>query len=353
MVQKIEKLTPEQEAVCAEVVKEYVGILDRPDPVFDKPTARGVTLADIDGFRGSLDAKMSEKDRVAKTMAWLTDHPDQVSADAKTKILAWLDVVYKGESQDTPHVAIVDSPKAALALANLLIHGSRVTSLDHSGLADAGWVSYSDAMLRIGAQTEEEAAPSMKLKAYLRMVFDSILLGPGPSSTVGCAIVVRHAKFYKRDSEGQLHCKDGPTIEWCDGEKAYFWHSVQVPEKLIMAPETYTADEYRAITQTEVRRAFGERYGWNAVVELIGAEVKNEWKDDKTGLEYALLRSPTGEQWIRKLSPALQNNAQPVYFEPVHEELRTAQAARKWQAVPSMRPDECERNPVLVYGVET
>lgn len=356
MIEK--KLTAEQEKVCAEVVKEYEELLDSPDPVYRGDGAQGgLSLAAISAFAETVSA-LKDSERIARTLAWLGEVSQSPGEATEATLRAWLEVVYKGESQAVPPITIVDSPRAAVALANLLVTGPKVTSLDHSGLADAGWVSYSDAMLRIMEQTEEEAAPSMKLKAYLRMIFDSVLLGFGPNSKEGRAILVRHAKCYRRDSGGQLHCKDGPSIEWYDGQRVYFWHSVQVPEKLIMAPESYTADDYRAITSTEVRRAFGERYGWNQVVELIGSTLVNEWTDTATGLAYGLFRTESGaggrrEQWLRKQSPVLMTTQQPIYFEPVHEDLRTAQAARKWQAVPEMRPEDCERDPVLTYGIET
>lgn len=305
MVTRIEKLTPEQEAVCAEVVKEHLSILDKPWP------------------------------------------PDLEA------IAAWLKVIYADQKLELPEITIVGSPKAALALANELKDpsASKITSLDHSGLADMGWVAYSDAMLRLGAQTAEEAADSMKLKMYYHGIFDSVLMGPGPTSAVGRAILVQHGQ-YRRDAEGRLHCADGPAVLWTDGEKAFFWHGVRVPEKVVMDPKGYTADEYRGITDTEVRRALGEHAGWAFIAGMLAAATRDTWADEGTGLRYELLRAPSGEQWLSKLSPALQDGSQPVYLEPVHEELKTAQAARKWQAT-ALRPEECETDPELTYGIET
>ena len=58
-----------------------------------------------------------------------------------------------------------------------------------------------------------------------------------------------------------------------------------------------------------------------------------------------------GSKLLRKQSPPLKLGDQPVYYEPVHEDLRTAQAARKWQAT-DMTPAQCEADPALSYGVE-
>jgi hypothetical protein len=164
-------------------------------------------------------------------------------------------------------------------------------------------------------------------------------------------IVADRPTVIARDDRSLPHSIKGPTIAWRDGWKLYTWHGTRVPERVIMAPRSYTRDEYLAIRNTEVRRALGEAAGWDWICQLLGASPADAWTDAETGLRYELLMAPSGERWLRKQSPALKLGDQPLYVEPVHEELRSAQAARKWQAT-RLTPAECERDPVLTYGTE-
>jgi hypothetical protein len=295
---KLEELTPEQEALMGEVAREAI------DAILVNPR-----------------------------------EPDMAV------IRRWLEVVYGLYDRKVPErIEIVGSPFAALALAKELT-GKAETSLDWTGVADAGWVSFYDYFRRIGvlSEDEEECRQTMALRDFQRCAWDSLLLDE-------CAIVVALPRV-KVDEDGNLHCSDGPSVSWPDGQKDHSWHGVWVPERIVTAPRSYTREEYLAITDTEIRRALGESAGWAHVVELLGAKVLDEWRDEATGLEYALLGTDT-ERWIRKQSPVLQTDKQPVYFEPVHENLRTARAARKWQAA-RLSPEECERDPELRYGIET
>ena len=155
----------------------------------------------------------------------------------------------------------------------------------------------------------------------------------------------------RTDAAGDLHCSDGPAVTWRDGHPEYSWHGVWVDERVIMEPRSFSREEYLAISDTEQRRALGEAAGWDHIVELLGATRVDTWADQRTGLEYALFASG-GDKWLRKQSPVLLTGAAPVYFEPVHEELMTARAARKWQAT-TLTPAACEADPELSYGCES
>lgn len=296
--QVLEELTPKQDALLEKVYAEY-------DAVLDSPRA-----------------------------------PDMRA------IRAWLEVVYGLYELKLPsRIEVVSSPFAAFALAKELT-GKDESDLDWCGVADSGWVAFYDYFHRIGVlkEDEPECRELLALREFQRCAWDSLLLDE-------CAIVVSMPKI-SRDEQGNLHSATGPCIEWEDGRKEWAWHGVWVPERVITSARSFTRDEYVAITDTEVRRALGESAGWGFVVELLGAKVLNEWTDESTGLSYALLGADSGERWIRKQSPVLQTEQQPVYFEPVHERCRTAQAARKWQAT-RLEPEACESDPVLSYGVET
>lgn len=301
MTTRIETLTPEQEALCDRVAEEYEALLDNP---------RDCTVESV---------------------------------------TPWVTRVYEMYNMKCPEVRVVQSPEAAFQLeAELRDDKSTERRLDWSGLRDAGWVAFYDFWHRVNALTDDEAKDVLRLKEYMFSgAFDSVFLD-------GCAIVVAQPNYFKRDINRDLHCGNGPAVEWRDGEKLFYWHGVAVNEKIIMRPETFTKAEYLAEQNTEIRRALSERLGWHNVMELLGAKKDDEWRDPKTGLGYALF-SVEGlrEKLLRKESPVLQTGAQPFYMEPVHEDLKTAQAARKWQAVPELTVAECERDPHLEYRVET
>jgi hypothetical protein len=298
----LNELTQEQEALCEIIFREYDAVLD--------------TLP--------REAKMGA-------------------------IQSWLKVAYLLYDLPVPaRIEVVDSPFAAFELEKKLT-GSSDHQLDWCGIADAAWVSFYDYFHRIGILTDadEGMLSVLALREFQRNVWDTILLDE-------CAIVVALPTLLKRDDNGNLHNASGPCIEWRDGNKDFAWHGVWVPERLIVDPKSYSLDEYNAITSTEVRRAYGESSGWDHVVQLLKGECVDAWVDPKTNLTYELWRAGS-QNWLKKQSPILQIQGQPHYFEPVHENLRTARAARKWQATARIgwTPEECDREPELSYGVET
>lgn len=293
----LDKLTPEQEKLCDEVANEYIADLVKPTP------------PDLD------------------------------------VICKWLDVVYGFYDSKRPgRVEIAKSPEAALKLASELT-GKKETSLDWCGIGEGGWVSFYDYFHRIGVLKDEEVKDLLALRGFIRCAWDTVLLDE-------CAIVVRRPTLLKLDDAGNLHSASGPCIEWEDGERDFAWHGTWVPERVVTDPKSYTRDEYLAITNTEVRRALSESGGWAWVAEMLGAKQVDAWVDDKTSLSYTLLRCDDGQQLLAKQSPKLKDGSQPKYLEPVHEQLKTAKAARKWQAVPNMTPAQCEHDPELEYGIE-
>lgn len=258
-------------------------------------------------------------------------------------IRSWLTVVYGLYDLPLPgRIEIAHSPKAVFDLAAELL-GERSDHLDWCGVADAGWVSRYDAFHRLGALTDDEAADLLALREFMRVAWDSVLLD-------GCAIILAHPSVLKVDDDGDLHCADGPALIWRDGHAEWAWHGMWVDERLIATPRSYTRDEYLEMP-TETRRALGEHAGWDWVVELLGGTLQDAWTDPETSLRYELVAAGD-ERWLRKQSPSLQNDSQPWYMEPVPVGIRTAKAARKWQAT-DWTPEDCERDPELRYGLET
>lgn len=295
MAAKLETLTPEQEALAEEVAAEYIADLTRPTP------------------------------------------PDTAVVER------WLDIVYSFYDRKRPPVEIEPSPHAALLRASELT-GEKQLYTDYCGIGESGWVSFYDYFRRAGILSEDEAADVLALRDFARVAWDTVLLDD-------LAIVVRRPDVLKVDDNGNLHSSDGPAVAWADGEKEYAWHGTWVSERIVMQPRSFTREEYLAITNTEERRALSESAGWTWVAQLLGVSEVDVWTDSKTDLAYTLLRCSDGTQLLRKQSPPLKDGSQPTYLEPVHESLRTARGARKWQAV-AWTPERCDRDPALSYGIE-
>ena len=64
-----------------------------------------------------------------------------------------------------------------------------------------------------------------------------------------------------RDAAGRLHSATGKCLEYHDGWGFYAWHGVQVPERVILTPETLTREDFLNERNVEVRRVIQERMG--------------------------------------------------------------------------------------------
>ncbi len=290
------ELTPQQEELIGVMVKEYIGILDNL-----KEPDEGV-------YR------------------------------------KWLKVVYGLFDKLLPErLEIAASPYAALELASKLI-GEKIRDTDWCGISNIGWVSYLDYFEKVGMVEDNEWEPVKELRDFMRCAWDTVLLDE-------CAIVIRHPVALRLDNTGNIHSATRPALEWADGEVEWAWHGVWVPKWVITDPRSVTREKFLAVTDTEQRRCIGEAAGWDFIVGLLGATQVDSWQDPATKLNYELLAAGDAK-WLRKQSPALQDSSQPTYVEPVHEELQTAQAARKWQCCTWLSPAECEQDPMLVFGQE-
>lgn len=262
----------------------------------------------------------------------------------KKAIDRWLTIVYGFYDKPVPRVEVVGSLEAALYRANELDPKGKHTYADGTGFYDGGWLSFYDYFARIGILSKDEASDMRALIAFRKVGWDTVLFDE-------VAIVVRRPKAIRVDDDGRLHGQGAPCIEWHDGEKDYAWHGTWVSEKIATAPRSHTREEFLAISNTEERRALCEAAGWAWVAELLNATVIEKWTDPETGLSYTLLACSDGSKLLQKQSPPLKKGAQPVYVEPVHEDLKTARAARKWQAT-DWTPASCEADPSLSYGTE-
>jgi hypothetical protein len=53
--------------------------------------------------------------------------------------------------------------------------------------------------------------------------------------------------------------KDGPAVEWANGERYWFWRGTSVPQWVIEEPSRITPAAIHAETNEDVRRCMRER----------------------------------------------------------------------------------------------
>ena len=269
-------------------------------------------------------------------------------------------LAYAAANLQPPRIVWCGSPLANALTAGASVGASVGDSVGDSvyGQHDAAWIAWCDYFREVcGLRRETDCLRGLTLLAQSAgwaLPYEKI-----------CWVSERH-NILRRDAQGQPHCSTGHAIEYPDGWGVYAWHGVRVPERVILAPEAYTADEIKAERNTEVVRALAERLGWRTFLQRLGTDVVDSWCDPVTGLDYALHQAHVGVatgRWIEKESPETKQGTRPHYIEPVPADLTTAQAARKWQAMAAFLVDgdeqgaadlvrHCNAEPELTYDWE-
>ena len=85
-----------------------------------------------------------------------------------------------------------------------------------------------------------------------------------------CALIVRRPRVLSLDAAGRLHNARGPCLGYRDGWGCYAWHGVQVLEKVILAPERLSREDFVKEGDVEVRRVMQERMGEQFLTKVGG-----------------------------------------------------------------------------------
>ena len=121
--------------------------------------------------------------------------------------------------------------------------------------------------------------------------------------------------------EGErLHNSDGPAVWWPNGKGYYFWRGVQVPERIILQPDTIKGTEIVAEQNAEVRRVMIERYGWDRLLTTSGTLLQRDDRGELWRLNLAGDEAVTGVKVTN--STAETDGSFKPYFLRVHPELR-------------------------------
>jgi hypothetical protein len=135
------------------------------------------------------------------------------------------------------------------------------------------------------------------------------------------------------DERGRAHRGDGPAVLHFDGKGDYYWHGVQVPQHVVMAPEKITVEEIDFEENAEVRRVMLERFGVERFLKQCKAKLVHT---DETGKLFRW-RAREGGRGEEALQFVVVKNSTPEpdgtykdYYLRVPPGVTTARAAVAW-----------------------
>lgn len=127
----------------------------------------------------------------------------------------------------------------------------------------------------------------------------------------------------------QLHCEDGPAIEWRDGNVAWYIEGVRVDRQIVMAPETQTVAQIDAEQNADVKEIRIRRFGWPRYLQESGARVVDSRICEVTNTTEALMETKDGNRRLMVTCPTRRR------FAPgVPREIKTCEEAQRWLAGP-------------------
>ncbi|MGW5635808.1 DUF6745 domain-containing protein [Streptomyces sp. NPDC003832] len=141
--------------------------------------------------------------------------------------------------------------------ARLPVLWSRGRPLTSFGVEALAWA---DAMERLGVTGVDELHGEQQVArhaGYWWAFRDYAVLTPRPD-------------LLRTDTEGRLHCADGPAAVWPDGWAVHSWHGRRVPASLIAG--RWDTDRILTEPNVEVRRCAIERTGWPEFIAAAGLE---------------------------------------------------------------------------------
>jgi len=127
----------------------------------------------------------------------------------------------------------------------------------------------------------------------------------------------------------QLHCEDGPAVQWPGGAAYYFVRGVQVPGDIIERPDLLTADRISVERNSEIRRVMLDRFGAARWLAEIGARPVHE---DSCGRLYRaelMDDEPLVMVEVVNATPEPDGSTK-TYWLRVPPDIETARAAVAW-----------------------
>jgi len=269
---KIESLTPEQEARFGEYVEKCIAIGTNTDPV---------------------------------------DFEQAKSAMCKSYRLVGLKEPTKFHVVDSPMAAIdliqsIDPSKSRSDIFNEMCYGSM----------DISWLSLYKFFIEVVGLDLEKITGLLELTNHT-----------GWYNAYEDIVVFQHRPEYiKFDEDNRLHCETGPAIRYRDGYSVYAWHGVRVPAEWIENKESLTAEVALTWENVEQRRCAAEILGWESVIKELNPTIIDSDPDPMIGdlLEVNIPDIGT-ERFIR-----VKCGTGRYFCLPVPPETKTALSGNSW-----------------------
>ena len=263
----IENLTPQQEAMLAEVRDEWLAVGLSTEPADRAAAEEGVRQAYrraglkppsvviwLDSpIAGCVGAAMLQQDQVWAQVRAQVEDQVRVQAGAQVGDQVWVQAGAQVRAQVWAQVrAQVWSQVRAQVWAQVRDQASGAVWGQH----DAGFLGWCDALHRIGVTVDVEGLSLVARNAgWWWPMRDAAVLTDRPETL-------------HRDTQGRLHCTTGPALRYRDGWSIYAIHGVRVPADLI---ETgWDVERVLREGNAEVRRAAIELTGWETFVSAAG-----------------------------------------------------------------------------------
>jgi hypothetical protein len=115
----------------------------------------------------------------------------------------------------------------------------------------------------------------------------------------GTCIISERPTILHRDAAGDLHCDTGPAIAFPDNWAIHAWHGMQIPAWFIEERHRLTPDSIDAEANAELRRVMLEIFGFDRYIEARGARLVAE--DECLGLPRQLFEIDLAGERFRVL----------------------------------------------------
>ena len=133
----------------------------------------------------------------------------------------------------------------------------------------------------------------------------------------------------------RLHAESGPAILWRDGTALWFMRGVRLTQQIVEQPGTITAEQIRAETNAEVRRAMIDRFGAARYLRAIDAKVRHEDKD-QYGFARRLLVADIGDTEPLTMVEVVNSTPEPIGYVP-EAEAAGVWVGSRWHKVYTLR----------------
>ena len=142
-------------------------------------------------------------------------------------------------------------------------------------------------------------------------------------------------KTLNRNIRGQLHCENGPAMEYPDGWCIWSLNGVLVPSWLVTT-DAGKIDPMTALTEknVDIQREIIRKVGAERVLKAANAKTLDVWTDDRPGergREYKLMGMKIGENINRKYLYFEHASLPGVFYaHPINPGITKALHARAW-----------------------